>query len=205
MAAKKIYIVRHGQTKYNKEGVVQGRGIDASLDDIGRAQAKKFYNYYKDVPFQRIMISKLKRTYESVGDFIDLGIPYQRYEGLDEISWGLHEGAKASESRNEYFKKVTHAWRNGDVHIKIEGGESPEDVALRQNKVIDEFRKMPEDLILVCMHGRAIRILLCNLLNIPLSEMDNYGHYNLGLYIVSYENNEFKILESNSDKHLNGV
>ncbi|NDE62419.1 MAG: histidine phosphatase family protein, partial [Cyclobacteriaceae bacterium] len=43
MDRKKIYLVRHGQTDYNLQGVVQGSGIDAPINATGRAQAEAFF------------------------------------------------------------------------------------------------------------------------------------------------------------------
>lgn len=202
MPAKKIYLVRHGQTKFNKLGVVQGRGIDASLDETGREQAKMFYEEYKNVPFQKVYISAMKRTYESVSRFIDDGIPYDIEEGLDEISWGDHEGAEASEERNIYFRETVNAWHGGETDLKIEGGESPEDVAARQRPVLDKILSAPEDLILVCMHGRAMRIILCLFLDIPLHQMDQFEHANLGLYVLEVDDAGVKIKYHNSTEHF---
>ena len=202
MAVKKIYIVRHGQTKFNEQGIVQGRGVDASLNDRGRHQADQFYAYYKDIGFQRILISTLKRTYESVEKFIADGVPFDKYAGLDEISWGVHEGARASELRNEYFRDMVATWRSGGTDFKIEGGESPEEVALRQQPVIEAIKDLSEERILVCMHGRALRILMCNILDLPLSEMDNFAHDNLGLYIIHYNSNGFEVMAQNSTDHF---
>ncbi|MFW5879460.1 MAG: histidine phosphatase family protein, partial [bacterium] len=61
---KTIYLIRHGQTDYNKKGIVQGSGIDASLNDLGRQQAEAFYDAYRNMPFDKIYISDLKRTKE---------------------------------------------------------------------------------------------------------------------------------------------
>ncbi|RYZ95555.1 MAG: histidine phosphatase family protein, partial [Sphingobacteriaceae bacterium] len=33
---KTLYIVRHGQTDLNKQGIVQGRGMNTDLNDEGR-------------------------------------------------------------------------------------------------------------------------------------------------------------------------
>ena len=52
------------------------------------------------------------------------------------------------------------------------------------------------------MHGRAMRILLCWLLEKPLSAMDDYMHNNLGLYVIHFENEKFKIETSNDLEHL---
>ena len=200
---KKIYLVRHGQTKFNELGIVQGRGIDASLNEKGRSQAKMFYEAYKDVPFEKVYISTLKRTYESVQAFIDDDhIAHIKHEGFDEISWGDHEGVEASLERNKYFQELVGKWNSGKTDIRIEGGESPEDVANRQKPVIAEIINSDEKIILICMHGRAIRVLLCQLLNKPLTKMDSFGHHNLGLYILNYENGQFTIDLDNSIDHL---
>ncbi|MCY7358013.1 MAG: histidine phosphatase family protein, partial [Rudanella sp.] len=35
MEHKRIYIIRHGETDYNRRGVVQGSGVDADLNEMG--------------------------------------------------------------------------------------------------------------------------------------------------------------------------
>src|SRR4051812_43216151 len=92
MILKTLYIVRHGQTDLNKQGIVQGRGMDTNLNQEGMLQANMFFNSYKDIPFDKIYISELRRTQQSIQQFIDLGIPYQKLSGLDELAWGIHEG-----------------------------------------------------------------------------------------------------------------
>ncbi len=202
MPLKKIYLVRHGQTKFNQLGVVQGRGIDAPLNETGIRQAEMFYQAYKSITFDKVYTSTLKRSHESVHRFIVDGIPHEAHAGFDEISWGDHEGVEASEDRNEYFKDIISKWNLGNTFLKIQGGESPEDVAERQTPVMEKILGSSEEVILVCMHGRAIRILLCKLLNYPLSQMDNFAHANLGLYILDYSGEEFNLKLENSTNHL---
>lgn len=202
MPLKKIYLVRHGQTKFNQLGVVQGRGIDASLNETGIRQAEMFYQAYKNIAFEKVYTSALKRSRESVLKFIMDGIPHEAHAGFDEISWGDHEGAEASEDRNDYLNHIINQWNQGNTFMKIQGGESPEDVVERQKLVIEKILNSSEELILVCMHGRAIRILLCKLLGYPLSKMDNFAHANLGLYILEYSGEEFNLKLENSTNHL---
>ncbi|MEN8249423.1 MAG: histidine phosphatase family protein [Bacteroidota bacterium] len=201
MSVKKIYLIRHGQTEFNEQGVVQGRGVDASLNDLGKSQAEMFYNAYKELPFETVYTSSLKRSQESVAAFIDDGIPHEIHPGLDEISWGRHEGAKASEERDRYFRRIVTEWRSGNTARKIGGGESPDDVALRQKPIIERLVNAPESLILVCMHGRALKIMVSQMLNKPISEMDDFNHSNLGLYVLHY-NGKFELLKSNNVEHL---
>ena len=66
MTIKNLYIVRHGQTDLNKQGIVQGRGMDTELNAEGRLQADLFYRSHKEVPFDKIYISELRRTQQSI-------------------------------------------------------------------------------------------------------------------------------------------
>ena len=57
MVEKEIYIVRHGQTDLNAQGIVQGKGVDAPLNELGQKQANAFYEAYKHVPFDALYSS----------------------------------------------------------------------------------------------------------------------------------------------------
>ena len=200
---KNIYLIRHGQTDFNKRGVVQGKGIDAPLNAEGQDQANKFYLKYQGVSFSKIYISSLVRTYQTVKGFIDLGIPVQKLAGLDEIDWGVWEGRSISEDGKMYYSDTVKRWSNGETSYAIEGGESPKMVQERQRKALEEIMgQTGEELILICMHGRAMRILLPTLLNVPLRNMDDYEHENTSLYQLNYDGNKFSIVNHNDTSHL---
>lgn len=205
MKSKTIYLIRHGETDYNKKGIVQGSGIDSELNETGHEQAAAFYKKYADTPFDKVYTSALQRTHQSVANFIKDGIPHKILPGLNEISWGKTEGRKPNPSEDSFYWDVIKRWKNGETHLAMEGGESPEDVIKRQ-KVAFQYiiEQEHEELILVAMHGRAIRILLTLLSEIPASEMDRFKHSNLCLYKLeySYDTKSFTILEHNQTDHL---
>lgn len=202
MNPKKIYIVRHGQTDYNLKGIVQGRGVDSDINEKGEYQARKFFESYQDIPFERVFVSALKRTRQSVSRFIDLGIPVEKRPGLDEIDWGYRELEKITSEENAYYHSLVSAWQRGETDKRIKGGESPEDVQQRLLPVIEEWRNMDFENVLVCTHGRTMRILLSTLLNYPLSEMDQFEHSNLTLYKVVLTGSIFRIDLFNDLYHL---
>ncbi|GAB3940094.1 histidine phosphatase family protein [Spirosoma harenae] len=205
MAQKTIYLIRHGETDFNRRGVVQGSGVDADLNEMGRAQAMAFFLAYQHVPFDKIYISGLKRTYQTAEPFIDLGISYEKLTGLNEISWGVMEGKVPGNLDNEYYRNLIEAWESGNTAMTTDGGESPEQVVDRQKIAIDTILSHPDETtILVAMHGRAIRILLSWLTNQPLSKMDQFEHSNLCLYKLQYdyESAQFTIELSNDTAHL---
>lgn len=206
MKTKKIYIIRHGETDYNRRGIVQGSGIDADLNSKGYHQAHAFYQAYKDMPFDKVYTSALKRTAQSVQLFLGDGLPHESLSGLNEINWGLKEGLPFTEEENLYYEEITEGWREGKLDRAIAGGESPLDVLEREKEALKHIMgNEGEDCILICMHGRALRIFLCLMLNYDLSQMDDFAHTNLGLYVVSHANDTFTIDLQNDASHLDGL
>jgi probable phosphoglycerate mutase len=203
LSSKKIYIIRHGQTDFNLKGIVQGSGVDISLNDLGRNQANAFFEIYKEVKFDKIYTSALRRTIETVHPFLNLGIAHEAFAGLNEISWGSNEGRRITPEEDKYYHWMLEQWQQGNTSQRIDGGESPEDVTARQKPVLEYIlRQQEEENILICMHGRAIRILLCNLLNYPLKSMDMFEHQNLCLYLLNYTGTMMTIVKHNDLQHL---
>lgn len=203
LSIKTIYLIRHGQTDYNHKNIVQGSGVDTDLNDKGRAQAQAFYDMYKDVPFDKVYTSALKRSMQSVQGFLDRGIPHEALAGLNEISWGTKEGQKVTPAEDEYYHFMIKQWQLGNTSLKIEKGESPEDVVKRMRPAIDHILAQPgEENVLICMHGRAIRILLCVVLNYPLRCMDHFEHENLCLYKMIYTGSMMQLELYNNADHL---
>jgi phosphoserine phosphatase len=200
---KMLYIIRHGETDLNRNGIVQGRGMDTELNELGRKQAEAFYKAYKHIPFDKIYTSTLKRTHQTVQKFIDDGIPWVQYPGLDELAWGIYEGQESSEAIKTAFRDILANWKNGDLHLKFDRGESPIEVQQRQLEVLEKIIENNDDQnILICMHGRALRLFLCTLTGCPLSEMDKFPHENTTLYKVQYDGDKFHILDFNNTDHL---
>lgn len=203
MLTKKIYLIRHGQTEYNLRGVVQGSGIDAPLNWNGHKQAAAFFEQYKDVPFDKVYYTGLQRTKQSVQGFIDLGLPHEAVPDLNEISWGRYEGVPMTHEENNYYEYMLERWSSGDLDYAIEGGESPIMVAKRLQRGIKHILSQKAETILVCMHGRAMRILLAVMLGYDLRYMDVFLHQNLGLYILNQNNfGNFTVEKFNCGEHL---
>ncbi len=203
---KKIYLTRHGQTDFNKIGVVQGSGIDSDLNDFGRTQGDAFFKVYGDVAFDKVYVSALKRTYQSVVNFIEKPIAHEKLSDLNEISWGNREGMAVDEEGEAYYQNMILAWQHGRTDVAIDGGENPDQVALRlKNALLYILSKSEEETILICMHGRAMRIMLAVMLNYPLRYMDLFEHTNLCLYELTYTGSMFVVDRYCDTTHLSGL
>jgi probable phosphoglycerate mutase len=200
---KKLFIIRHGETDPNKNHIIQGSGLDASINSKGRSQASDFYNSYKHIAFDKVYTSKLTRTSQSVEQFITSGLPHTVLEELNEISWGVKDGTRINPEEAVIYQAMLNDWQFGLLDRGFENGESPNQVAKRLSEAMRKIMKNEnEKQILICTHGRALRILLCLLLKKPLSEMETFIHSNLCLYILSWNGQIWNCELSNNTSHL---
>ncbi|MEX2589356.1 MAG: histidine phosphatase family protein, partial [Chitinophagales bacterium] len=197
-----IYLIRHGQTDYNKKRIIQGRGVDSDINAMGRKQAQAFYDAFRNTPFDRVFSSTLKRTQQTLEPFKTLYPAHHAHEGLDELHWGMHEGKVATKDMHQEYLSIIESWKKGELSRSMPGGESPLDLKTRQEKFIKEALSDFEGKMLICSHGRAIRSLLCNLTNCELSKMDDFPHDNVALYKLTYSNGFYDIDLFNYKKHL---
>ena len=203
---KQIYIIRHGQTDHNLKGIVQGKGVNLPLNELGKKQAQCFFEVYKNIPFDVVYTSTLLRAQETIYSFRDLGIAHEVFSELDEISWGNMEGSQAVMENSNVFLNLLEAWRMGNIDAKPEGGESPRELQARQLLFVEKLQASPYQKILISMHGRAIRCLMCTLTNRPLQEMENFQHVNLTLYKVNMDTQgNFEIELNNEQGHLKNL
>ena len=195
----KLYIIRHAETEYNRKGIIQGSEVDSDINDVGESQANSFYEYYKNINFDKIYVSDLKRTFQTIRRFTDNGLSYEKLKEFNEISWGVNQGK--SDDLEDYARLID-TWLAGNLDNKFEEGESPNEMSVRLvkgfNKVLDD----DHDTVLLCIHGRALRILLSKIIDNDLTKMDKYVHSNTGLYILEYKNGKYKIIGSNIRNHL---
>lgn len=88
---KNIYVVRHGQTDWNVQEIIQGTK-DIPLNDTGRKQAHEVSETLKNVKFDKIISSPLKRAYETA-EIVNGGkIKIQIDDRLIERKYGQLEG-----------------------------------------------------------------------------------------------------------------
>ena len=166
-----FYFIRHGQTEYNRKGIVQGRKIDSVLNATGRTQARRLGRRLADVSFDAIYSSTMRRAVETADALAEAHpeTPRCALEDLEEMSWGAYEGQPATDEVLGVFDAVKKKWRAGDFDCAVEGGESVRDVQQRALRALDHIsEKHADGTVLVVAHGRFLRILIATLL-------DDYG------------------------------
>ena len=203
MKQRRLFIARHGETEYNRKKLLQGRGIDASLNNTGIQQAKELSKYLCSYPVQFLGSSSLRRSYETAG-YHGKSIKKDviQYSGLDEMDYGDFEGVSFLDVEKE-IKEISRSWRNGHIDLRIPGGESPKDTFERANSAMMDLMESNEDEILaVVIHGRLIRILLSEWLCFDLTNMHNFGFHNGAVNQLIFKNGSFEAVYLNKTDHL---
>lgn len=132
----KLYVIRHGETKENKTGIMQGN-MDTELDEKGKEEARGLIEKVKEANIDIVVVSPKKRTIETadivapniekVYDYRLLSRDHGEFEGLrrDEINlpeyWNIKKNIQyeRAESVGSLFERVESLLR--DIKIKYDG------------------------------------------------------------------------------------
>lgn len=201
-----IYLARHGETEYNRCNQIQGRGIDASLNETGRLQARAIANQLKNVDIQKIYSSSLKRSKETAEIVAKTyKLDFHSHADLDEMNFGIFEGRPISEIEAE-LEELHNTWKSGNVDYASENGESPNTVLKRAAGKIEEIiQQNGYSNLLFILHGRLIRILLSHWLEYGLSSMHRVDHSNGALYHIQWDGQEFNPVYLHNTEHLKAI
>lgn len=198
-----IFLARHGETEYNRRNQMQGRGIDAPLNTMGRRQANALAEHFQEQDLQHIFSSSLKRsrqTAEFVGSICSLDV--QAYPELDEMNFGVLEGRVITEIEPE-LRELQQNWQSGNVEFALDKAESPKMVLDRASTCAEKIiRRREKSTMLFVLHGRLIRILLSHWLDLGLSSMHRIGHSNGALYHLQWNGQRFESVFLNNTDHL---
>lgn len=184
---KTLYIVRHGETEWNKIGRYQGI-TNVPLNENGIAQAKACGNALKDVHFDRILSSDLSRalvTAETIRGNRQLEIKTD--ERLREINFGDWEKLLFTEIEERWPGLIDQMYRCPDI-VKVPNGESFQEVQDRAWSAVSDFlnENNEDETILITCHGGTIRTILCKLLDISISHCWNFSQGNTAINRVFY-------------------
>ena len=200
---KHLYIIRHGETEFNKSKKMQGRGINASLNFRGREQAESVATFLKEKPITKIVSSSLKRAKESALPLCELlNLSAEEYSELDEMDFGILEGKPFEKVKSELIY-LHESWSAGKLEIAPKEGENPIQVFKRASSKVEEILEISKDEHIVFMlHGRLIRILLSEWLGLGLKNMHQIEHQNGAINYLTWDAQKFEAVELNITEHL---
>lgn len=184
---KTLYIVRHGETDWNKMGKYQGI-TDVPLNENGLNQAKACGEALKDITFDRILSSDLSRalvTAETIRG--DRTTPITIDKRLRELNFGDWEAMLFSDIEARWPGLIDEMYLRPHL-VKVPNGESFKDLQDRAWAGLEEFlnKNDEEETLLIACHGGTIRTLLCKLLDISISHCWNFSQGNTAINRIFY-------------------
>lgn len=197
-----IYLVRHGQTAWNKEEIFRGR-TDIPLDETGLKQAELAAEYFKGMAIQDIYSSPLSRawqTAEKISRFHHLRV--QPLEGLIDMSFGNWEGHAHQEIR-EIDAETYRQWRDEPHLARLPGGERLEDVKKRAMGALEEvIRLHPEKILVLVSHRVVNKVLICGILGIDNSHFWQIAQDTTAINLIQYKRGRYVLSFMNETCHL---
>lgn len=170
-----IYLVRHGSTPLNEQGVYFG-WLDPGLSDNGKLQADRLVPTMDSLPLDRVYLSPLRRCTETAAPSLaGRDIPVVHDDRLKEMHFGKWEGLRYQEIEAmdpEGWTAFTTDWKS----FCIPDGEGFSGFYERVAHFAKEIKGGREtERILIVAHQGVLRVLTACLLD--LSE-DDVFHFN---------------------------
>lgn len=171
-----LYVMRHGQTDWNREYRLQGRA-DIPLNDLGRSMAAEAREKYGNLPLDICFCSPLMRARETAEIFLaGRKIPIIPDERLSEMSFGIYEGYDHIYDHPEC--PIYPLFRTPERYIPAGGAESFEEAFARAESFLTQVvrpRLERNENILLVAHGAINCCLLACLNHTPLEHLwDNF-------------------------------
>jgi len=188
-----IVLVRHGETEWSKNGKHTSFS-DIPLTLEGERQAAALKGELSEWDFKLVMCSpraRAKRTCELAG-FLDRA---EITDDLAEWNYGDYEGITTKEIRQKDPQWTVFT-------SSTPGGETPDQVAERCDRVIERAKAINDDVVLFA-HSHVLRVLIARWLELPPIEGRHFVLQTGTLNILSYEHESTVLISLNAETFRN--
>lgn len=145
----KLYLLRHGETDANVQGIVQG-WLDTKLNEKGLNQARDAARMFNKT-IQAIYSSDLTRARSTAEEFRlrHVDVPYFEDARLRERNFGDAAGTHRDRYDWEQFWSL-------DNRVTIPNAETLNDFTARVVSFLEDLKKQPYDTVLIVTHGGVL-------------------------------------------------
>ncbi len=172
-----IVLVRHGETEWSAAGRHTSR-TDLALTAEGRRRAEAVGSELAGRNFVLVLSSPLRRALETCR-LAGFGDRARIDEDLHEWDYGEYEGLTTRQIRES--APSWSLWRDG-----CPGGERPEDVGARADRVLARLRDVDGD-VLAFAHGHVLRVIGARWAELPVAEGCRLALSAGGISALGYE------------------
>lgn len=201
----RILLVRHAESKLNKEKKFQGSDKDSQLSPEGIEQVKKLAYHLQEFKPKKIYCSDLGRAVETARLLSsELNISIEKVENLRELKIGdwLQDEENILERWSQYYAQEKAKGISRE-NIRPPNGENSWDHARRVQSFLEEIKKQ-EGTIVIIAHSGTNKVLIGLLQNKDPDDFYNITQKNTCVNEITYDGKEWKILRINDISHLQG-
>ena len=196
------YLVRHGESEWNREGRIQGHA-DVGLSELGRRQAELLSTRLAGESIDAAYSSDLSRAADTAAGALDArDVPLITDPDLREFSYGAWEGLTLKEVKEQDPELFDARFTRGDNAFAAPGGEDSADILKRVQRFIAGVveRHSPDENLLIVGHGGSMRALALCLLELTDESMWKLRMSNASVSIISNQSRG-RVLELWNDTH----
>lgn len=171
-AVRRIYLVRHGVTEWNKQFRYQG-AADIPLSAEGEAQAERVGLRLSQLPVERIVSSPLRRAMSTALKIAErVGVRnVEQWDDLREVDFGDWEGLTVSEIVAKFGEDIFDAWRRAQIDVTATNGEDSRSVYDRAGRAVQRLCSLSDEVTVVVSHGAIFRALMLHFIDVPKSNV----------------------------------
>ena len=204
-----VYIVRHGQSRFNAQypNVISGKSISVGLTSTGKEQTYLLANFLLNnkILFDSYFCSSAKRA-KQTATIIKKVLNQHSHKifataDLLEIGQGIWEGKPILETIYKNKKEIKQFWEFSAPG----GGETLKTVEKRMNKFWQDNIENLEThkVVLIISHNTAIKCLLRKIIGLNKTGFENIRLKNSSLSVIKLENKKIVSLTINEHSFLN--
>lgn len=200
-----IYLMRHGETEWNRIGRLQGQS-DIPLNAFGMELAEKTAEGLKEVRFDAAFSSPLQRALTTAKTVMgSRAVTVETDERLKEIHFGAGEGTRFAQAREDESHPLHNFFCRPECYFPEGEAESFDKVRARAKSFLEE-RIFPLEgkldtgnpkggNVLIVAHGAINRCILNSIAGIPDKDFWKISLPNCAVAILSLEGGRLRILE----------
>ena len=188
-----LYLLRHGETDYNRRKALQGQ-LDKPLNETGRQQAREARRQLAGIQFDRVYVSPLHRARDTAMLATGLSEDQLTIEPqIIEINFGVWEGHN-TDSLGAAFAPF---FADPTAYHPPEGGESLEHLIQRVGGFLDRVSReyAGDHTILAVSHGAAIHAMITAALGTPLSQFWAESVGNCGFVVLHHDGERWTLAQ----------
>ena len=201
----RIFLIRHGHPDWGDEPRYVGTS-DLPLSDLGRRQARSLAGRLAGEHLDAVYSTGLRRTDATAQALArDRGLRVQAVGELAELDFGEWEGLTSAEIQ-ERWADVYAARGRDPAHVRPPGGENYADLAARALPAFHRLaREHADDAIALVAHQATNRVILADLLGLPLERARSIAQAPAGLNLIESHGQRLVVISVNDTCHAEAL